>query len=122
MMSLKSQAELYRLKQLGKNRNYAQQQRYDKLMLKYKSDKIDMVDLQNRKLIVSFLTLEIIENGNEHLLNSIKNSILRHAEDEKQAKDLISLYDDYLNAVRKGLKEKQKAKKNENKNKQNQNH
>lgn len=122
MMSLKSQAELYRLKQLGKNRNYAQQQRYDKLMLKYKSDKIDMVDLQNRKLIVSFLTLEIIQNGNEHLLNSIKNSILRHAEDEKQAKDLISLYDDYLNAVRKGLKEKQKAKKNENKNKQNQNH
>lgn len=118
MMSLKSQAELYRLKQLGKDRNYAQQQRYDKLMLKYKSDKIDMADLQNRKLIVSFLTLEIIENGNEHLLKSIRNSILRHAENEKQSKDLISLYNAYLSSVRKGLKEK--AKKNGNE--QNQNH
>ena len=118
MMSLKAQAELYQLKQLGKDRNYAQQQRYDKLMLKYKSDKIDMADLQNRKLIVSFLTLEIIENGNEHLLKSIRNSILRHAENEKQSKDLISLYNAYLSSVRKGLKEK--AKKNGNE--QNQTH
>lgn len=124
MMSLKSQAELYRLKQLGKNRNFAQKQRYEMLNLKYKADKLDYEDLKNRGLIFSLVALEVVEQNNQNLQNLIRNSIRRHATSKKQSDDLISLYDEYLITLRKELKEtaKQKSKNNENKNKQNQNH
>lgn len=80
MMSLKAQAELYQLKQLGKDRNFAQNQRYRELRLKNQSDKMYIEDLKWKANLLHVLIADIAGTNNKTLDSLIRGAINKGVE------------------------------------------
>lgn len=120
MMSLKAQAELYELKQLGKNRNFAQDQRYRELRLKNQSDKMYIEDLKWKANLLHVLIADVAGTNNKTLDGLIRGAINKGVEVNGKPfsqSQLKSLYVQQLKMV-----QEEKKSLIENKKTKNQNH
>lgn len=118
-MSLKAQAELYQLKELGKNRNFAQNQRYRELRLKNQSDKMYIEDLKWKANLLHVLIADVVGTNNKTLDDLIRRAINKGVEVNAKPfsqSQLRSLYSQQVKMVREEKKSLIDNKKTKNQN------